>query len=85
MEDKKLLTVDELAEILRTTKGNISNQISKGNMAVTIPPGLKLGKKWLWRSETLDTWLSNKENQFVQHLNTHAIPQPSAGIRRILS
>jgi excisionase family DNA binding protein len=85
MEDNKLLTVDELAEILRTTKGNISNQISRGNMAVTIPPGFKQGRKWLWRKETLETWLKNKENQFIQNTAPHPIPQPSAGIRRVLS
>jgi excisionase family DNA binding protein len=46
--NKELLTVDEVAEILRTTPNTVYRWLRAGKL-----PGVKLGKEWRIRKETL--------------------------------
>jgi excisionase family DNA binding protein len=52
MGTQGLLTTEEAATILRMTREAVSRKVQKGEI-----PGVKVGKRWLIRKETLDTLL----------------------------
>jgi excisionase family DNA binding protein len=52
MGTQELLTTEEAATILRMTREAISRKVQKGEI-----PGVKIGKRWLIRKETLDALL----------------------------
>lgn len=54
MYTNKLLTVDEVAEILRTTPNTVYRWLRSGKMV-----GVKVGKEWRIQSKTLDAMFSN--------------------------
>lgn len=61
MKDKSLMTINELACLIRSSAANINNQIYKGNEGKTIPYSLRIGNKRLWLSESVFNWLKEKE------------------------
>jgi excisionase family DNA binding protein len=52
MDTQELLTTEEAAAILRMTRDSLSRKVQKGDI-----PGVKVGKRWLIRKETLDKLL----------------------------
>ena len=52
MGTQELLTTEEAAAILRMTREALSRKVQKGEI-----PGVKIGKRWLIRKETLDALL----------------------------
>jgi excisionase family DNA binding protein len=52
MGTQELLTTEEAASILRMTREAVSRKVQKGEI-----PGVKVGKRWLIRKETLDAML----------------------------
>jgi excisionase family DNA binding protein len=52
MGTQELLTTEEAATILRMTCEAVSRKVQKGEI-----PGVKIGKRWLIRKETLDALL----------------------------
>ncbi|WP_084630486.1 helix-turn-helix transcriptional regulator [Desulfovibrio aminophilus] len=50
----KLLTIEELAELLRTTPRGIRLRRHRGR---SLPPALRLGGKLLWRASDISNWL----------------------------
>jgi excisionase family DNA binding protein len=52
MGTQELLTTEEAASILRMTREAVSRKVQKGEI-----PGVKIGKRWLIRKETLDAML----------------------------
>lgn len=75
--DNKLLTVEEVAKILRTTPNTVYRWLRSGRL-----PGTKIGKEWRIRSETIDKKFSEtkendlKKSQFLNNLiplNDHVI------------
>lgn len=54
MLNKELLTVDEVAEILRTTQNTIYRWLRSGKIS-----GVKIGKEWRIKKTTLDTMIEN--------------------------
>lgn len=64
MLDKDLLTVDEVAEILRTTPNTIYRWLRSGKMA-----GVKIGKEWRIKKENLQAMLSSHKNDHKSHDN----------------
>jgi len=52
MGTQELLTTEEAATILRMTREAVSRKVQKGEI-----PGVKIGKRWLIRKETLDALL----------------------------
>jgi hypothetical protein len=61
MKDKTLMTINELACLMRSSPANINSQIYKGNEGQTLPFSLRIGSKRLWLSDTVFTWLKEKE------------------------
>lgn len=51
-----ILNINELAEILSTTKRSIFNWIEKGEI---IKPK-KIGNKFIWQSKDIQAWLDSK-------------------------
>ena len=58
MGTQELLTTEEAATILRMTREAVSRKVQKGEI-----PGVKIGKRWLIRKETLDALLELPEPQ----------------------
>jgi excisionase family DNA binding protein len=52
MGTQQLLTTEEAATILRMTREAVSRKVQRGEI-----PGVKIGKRWLIRKETLDALL----------------------------
>ncbi len=51
----KLLTAEELAERLRTTKGHVANMRKRGQL----PPPIRLpGLHYRWREEDIEKWIA---------------------------
>lgn len=53
----KMLTVDELADVLHVAEGTIRNRLSAGE---PIPPSITVGRKLLFPEAKLETWLMAK-------------------------
>lgn len=49
-----LLTVDDLAAVLRTTAAAIRQGRHRGS---SLPRGFKVGRRILWRPEDIDAWI----------------------------
>lgn len=62
MEEKKyqLLTLKEAAEYLRMHKGSLYRLLESGKTDI---PAIKLGGKWLFKLQSLNKYLSEKEMQ----------------------
>ena len=58
MGTQELLTTEEAATILRMTREAVSRKVQKGEI-----PGVKIGKRWLIRKETLAALLELPETQ----------------------
>ncbi|WP_296235753.1 helix-turn-helix transcriptional regulator [uncultured Pseudomonas sp.] len=67
---EKLLTINDLAEILGRTAGTIKNQHSK--TPFKLPPVCRIpgAGRLLWRKEDVESWLQ-------QHVAQHDIPIPT--------
>ncbi|MCP4985790.1 MAG: hypothetical protein GY928_06900 [Colwellia sp.] len=76
MKDKTLMTINELACLIRSSPANINSQIYKGNEGKTLPFSLRIGSKRLWLSDTVFTWLKEKEIE-----NKASCFQKSTGIK----
>jgi excisionase family DNA binding protein len=59
--NEKLLTVDEVADILRTTPNTIYRWLRAGKL-----PGVKLGKEWRIKKETLESKLTESNTIIVK-------------------
>jgi len=57
-QTKKLITINELADILHLTKGTVYNRLCAGD---PMPPSIQIGKKRLWLQSTVDAWLKAQE------------------------
>lgn len=62
-----LMTVEELADLLRTSKNQIYNLISKGSEGIDIPPGIRIGKRRLWLKSSVLSWLKSKQHPMLLH------------------
>ncbi|KPU45323.1 helix-turn-helix domain protein [Oxobacter pfennigii] len=66
--DKELLTVDEVADILRTTPNTIYRWLRAGKF-----PGVKIGKEWRIKREALEERLNDSihhpEQSYIEKLN----------------
>ena len=58
MSEEALLTTAEVAKMLRMRQDSVSRKVQRGEI-----PGVKVGKRWLIRKETLDTLLQPSEPQ----------------------
>jgi predicted DNA-binding transcriptional regulator AlpA len=63
MNLSKLLTKQELADLLRTTQQTITNQINQGKEGKAVPPAIKLGSNYRWCQNTVTQWLKDKEHE----------------------
>lgn len=59
--NEELLTVDEVADILRTTPNTIYRWLRAGKL-----PGVKIGKEWRIRRETLELRLSETNTVIIK-------------------
>jgi predicted DNA-binding transcriptional regulator AlpA len=84
MNKSKLLKIDELACLLRTSASSINNDIYKGYEGQTIPFSIRLGKRRLWRPETVDAFLEHKEieNKSICFQNCDEV-KSQASIKRL--
>lgn len=55
MEEKKVYTLDEIADILKTTKRTLYTYIKDGKLKA-----IKIGKYWRVTSENLNNFLEGK-------------------------
>jgi predicted DNA-binding transcriptional regulator AlpA len=54
---EKLLTVEEMAGILRSTKNGVYARVARGHL----PRPIKIGGKSYWRKESWEKWLEKQE------------------------
>lgn len=62
MNKVRLLKKDELADVLRTSKQTITNQINQGKEGICVPPAIRLGRSYRWSEETVYQWLRERES-----------------------
>jgi excisionase family DNA binding protein len=55
-KSERLLTPDDLAELLRTSRISVIRQSRAGKI-----PAIKIGKAWRFRRSSIDRWLSEQE------------------------
>lgn len=60
-----LLTLDDLSAYLQLSKSSLYKLVQKGEV-----PGLKVGKHWRFRKETIDRWIARNEQE-SKKLNKH--------------
>lgn len=58
--EKKYLTIEEVAEILRVNKRTVYRLAVKGEI-----PAIKLGKSWRINFEKLEQYLENNRNEKI--------------------
>lgn len=56
MSNDELLTIEELAEILRTTPGSLHQRRYRGD---PMPPAIKLGRRLLYRHSDVDKFINS--------------------------
>ena len=57
MTSQSMVTREELAVLFRVDRQTISNWVKRKRL----PPPLRVGRKLLWRNETLERFLSTME------------------------
>lgn len=55
---RPLMTVQELAELLRFTPGSIYTLVCKKSLL--IPPSCRIGRRLLWHPKVVESWLDQK-------------------------
>ena len=58
----ELLTMAEVAKILKSSKAHISNCVAGRLEGCTPIPAVRLGRRLLVRRETLDRWIAENES-----------------------
>ena len=56
--DNSLWNVEAVGKYLNVSKDTIYRWIDKKSM-----PAIRIGKKWLFRKEEIDSWLNSAENR----------------------
>lgn len=54
---EKLMTLEEVAEYLRLSKGTVYRMANSGKI-----PASKVGNQWRFRKEDVDQWLEQNKN-----------------------
>ena len=62
MDDETLLTAEELASFLRTSRQNIYNSIHKGLEGSHIPKSISIGRRRLWLKSEVLAWVRAEDN-----------------------
>lgn len=86
MSVSRLMTKEELADMLRTSQQTISNQMSQGREGDTVPPAIQLGKNYRWCQDTVFQWLKDKEHErkvLLANPSEAATPKSKVQINRI--
>ena len=81
MSSIELLTLKELASVLKTTPATISNEIYKGREGDTLPIGIQRGRRRLWLKSSVLDWLKRKEEfrkKDIAASKTHVTPNTRA-------
>lgn len=63
----ELLTLQEVASILRISKSTVYRHISSLNL-----PAMKVGKKWRFKLDQVENWMTQQNPnfpKFINHLN----------------
>ena len=72
--DESLLTVEELAQFLRTSKNRIYNLISQGGEGKDIPRSIRVGRRRLWPKSTVVVWMNDQiKNDKPEHEQTEIV------------
>lgn len=79
----KLLTADELAIFLRTSRAQIYNTINKGGDGVDIPQSIKIGRRRLWPRCAIDQWVEHKLSEMKDKTPEEVIITAEKTINRI--
>ena len=86
MSVSRLLTKEELADLLRTSQQTITNQINQGKEGISVPPAIMLGTSYRWCQNTVSQWLKEKEHErkvLLANSPGTATPKSKAQINRI--
>ena len=57
----RLMNTEEVAKYLRVSRSLIYRMAREGQI-----PALKVGRKWLFRKETIEQWLSQREDLLLE-------------------
>lgn len=53
---KRLLSVNDVCELLQVSRRNLTRLIAKGQIP---PPDLRVGRAKRWTAETIEDWIEN--------------------------
>ncbi|RHW76461.1 AlpA family transcriptional regulator [Colwellia sp. RSH04] len=57
---KKLLTIDDLAELIQKSHAVIYNMISQGREGEDLPRSIKIGRSRRWPESEVDAWIQHQ-------------------------
>jgi len=81
--DVKLLTAEELAQLLRTSPAQIYNILSRDDEGIELPKSIRVGRRRLWPESEIKEWISAQlTKQETSAFKAKSQPQPKT-INRI--
>lgn len=59
MQQQLLIYISDLARALAVSEASIRSHLSRHHWPASIPPPLRLGRRWAWRKQDVEQWLAD--------------------------
>lgn len=58
MQQQLLIYISDLARALAVSEASIRSHLQRRHWPASIPPPLRLGRRWAWRKQDVEMWLA---------------------------
>lgn len=58
MQQQLLIYISDLARALAVSEASIRSHLHRRHWPASIPPPLRLGRRWAWRKQDVEQWLA---------------------------
>lgn len=58
MQQQLLIYISDLARALAVSEASIRSHLQRHHWPASIPPPLRLGRRWAWRKQDVEQWLA---------------------------
>lgn len=59
MQQQLLIYIPDLARALAVSEASIRSHLQRSHWPASIPPPLRLGRRWAWRKQDVEQWLAD--------------------------
>lgn len=59
MQQQLLIYISDLARALAVSEASIRSHLHRRHWPASIPPPLRLGRRWAWRKQDVELWLAD--------------------------